>query len=484
MNTKSPPKQGQNNTIEYWKNEHDKKVFLINSMTSLLNRYGNSIEIENLYSVFLLTIMGQFVVGDACYFRLAAPSLTLEPVFAFGRKRKEEHPKLSSDSDFVLDLAENHFPRTLDSFSDDAINARRIKELREYYHVVAPLFLKEKLMGMLLLGPKISGKEYVTADFEVLFSLCAVSAATFNNSLLYRNAKHSAHEIQRLHDVRTEVINRITHEFRTPLTIIKGGIEILYKDEKYRDLCAMFFDSETRLEDLINSLLSLNERDGRADGTPVMTDPAKILHDVVHRYTNSKTGKNISFVLNQTPEIQNSTLRMRDSDLKMIVDSLLENAVKFSPEGSVVKLDVEIDKRTPSPEIDGLQIPEWRPQTQDMINDYMASSTSVASALDPLVKEQEELEAVSKTNTGEYFIIRISDSGIGIPEVDIPTVAEPFRQASNSPDVGIQGTGLGLAVVHKTVTKHGGYLCCKSSEGTGAIFSVFLPTEPSALRLN
>ena len=63
---------------------------------------------------------------------------------------------------------------------------------------------------------------------------------------------------------------------------------------------------------------------------------------------------------------------------------------------------------------------------------------------------------------------------------DLLSVAEPFRQASNSPDLGVEGTGLGLALVHKIVTRHGGCLCCKSAEGQGTTFSVFLPVEMDA----
>jgi signal transduction histidine kinase len=77
----------------------------------------------------------------------------------------------------------------------------------------------------------------------------------------------------------------------------------------------------------------------------------------------------------------------------------------------------------------------------------------------------------------QYLVIRISDDGIGIPEQDLMSVTEPFRQASNSPDLGVKGKGLGLALVHKVVSYHGGHLCCKTAEGSGATFSVYLPIE-------
>ena len=75
----------------------------------------------------------------------------------------------------------------------------------------------------------------------------------------------------------------------------------------------------------------------------------------------------------------------------------------------------------------------------------------------------------------ERLIIRVSDTGIGIPEDDILLITEPFRLASNSPNLGVKGRGLGLAMVQKLVKEVGGCVCCKSEEGVGTAFSLFFP---------
>jgi signal transduction histidine kinase len=126
-----------------------------------------------------------------------------------------------------------------------------------------------------------------------------------------------------------------------------------------------------------------------------------------------------------------------------------------------------VDRLADTPDVhrDGLQLPDWREQTEDLINEYQ--SLDVPRSSGPAVERD--------ATTRDYLVIRISDNGIGIPEEDLITVAEPFRQASNSPDLGIKGKGLGLALAHKTISRFGGYLCCKSTEGSGAKFSVFLP---------
>lgn len=481
MTVKSPPEHPQPHPAEHWKDEYFKKVFQIKSVTSLLNRYGSSIELENLYGAFLLTMMGQFVISDACYYVPSTISDVMTPALVYGRRKNDKLPNLEIDSDFFRDISSNRLPRTLTSLPPEVVNKESILSLLATYHVVAPLFLQEKLVGILFLGKKISAEAYTQTDLEVLFALCSVSAATFSNALLYENAKHSAREIQRLYDIRSEVISRITHEFRTPLTVIRGGIEMLAADEKYKNICEIFTDSQIRLEDLINSLLSLSDSSSGSDTTTVLLDPIKILHEIVHKYSRSSTSNKIQFVLKQTSGGPHPGLRISDNDLRVILNALVENAVKFSPEGSLI--GIEIGKSFEKPQIgkDGLQLPEWRRQTEKSIEEYDVSLPRDHLTSTPTAQKRNDLDTVSKhANPLEYLVIRISDNGIGIPETDIPVVAEPFRQASNSPDVGIKGTGLGLALVHKTVTKYGGYLCCKSEEDVGTTFSVFLPAETSA----
>ena len=70
---------------------------------------------------------------------------------------------------------------------------------------------------------------------------------------------------------------------------------------------------------------------------------------------------------------------------------------------------------------------------------------------------------------------KVTNTGIGIPEDELPFIGEPFRQASNSPDRNVKGKALGLALVQKALSDVQGYLFCQSVEGVTTTFSVFLP---------
>jgi len=473
MTVKKPPIAETAATAEDWKARYEMQKFLVGSMTSLLNRYGSSIELEQLYSAFLLTLMGQFVVGDACYYAYSPSDDALAPALAYGRLTREDLPKIAAGPDRIGQLYKYPQPTLVNELSLNLATATGMKFLSGTFRVFAPLFLKEKIVGAVFLGEKVSKQDYASADMDVLFALCAVSATTFNNAILYRNAKHSAREITRLYEVRTEVINRVTHEFRTPLTIIRAGAEMLANDERYGKLITLLEESGARLEDLINSLLSLSQQ-GKEDDSVHRTDAIVVLHDSIHRCSEAAREENIQFKVIQRTDASPMIVRMSADDIRTILNALIENAIKFSPSGAFISIEVELAVGGPRVERDGLQLPDWKEQTEDLLREYqeLAPESGDAAAGNP----RPALHP-TRRSSGEYMVVRISDNGIGIPEQDLMTVAEPFRQASNSPDLGVKGKGLGLALVHKVVTRHGGYVCCKSAEGEGTTFSVYLPVE-------
>jgi signal transduction histidine kinase len=76
---------------------------------------------------------------------------------------------------------------------------------------------------------------------------------------------------------------------------------------------------------------------------------------------------------------------------------------------------------------------------------------------------------------GDEAIATIADTGIGIPEVDLPHLFEEFYRASNAKEAGFQGTGLGLVIVKDLVERYGGHLSLHSRVGEGTVVTVTLP---------
>jgi signal transduction histidine kinase len=110
--------------------------------------------------------------------------------------------------------------------------------------------------------------------------------------------------------------------------------------------------------------------------------------------------------------------------IERVIANLLSNAVKYSPDGGIVEVRVS---RRDDPECDET-----------------------------------------------WAVLQVRDHGLGIPEADLPRIAEPFYRAGNVAHR-IQGTGVGLAGSRQTVEQHGGRLTVESREGKGATFTVLLP---------
>ena len=75
-------------------------------------------------------------------------------------------------------------------------------------------------------------------------------------------------------------------------------------------------------------------------------------------------------------------------------------------------------------------------------------------------------------------VLVVTDTGIGIPAVDVPGLFTPFHRATNAMDQAVQGSGLGLAIVHNIVTEHGGTVRASSVVDEGSTFTVTLPVVP------
>jgi signal transduction histidine kinase len=219
----------------------------------------------------------------------------------------------------------------------------------------------------------------------------------------------------------------LSHDFRNPINTVLASAGLLQeKESKLTEqqklaLFQMIRSAGNNMVRLLDEVLLV----GRADADslkfyPAPLDLVSFCRQLVEELQIS-TGKNHQLVFTSKGDIAQT---IWDEDLlRHILGNLLANAVKYSPEGSIVEL---------------------------------------------------ELTAEEKTAT---FFIR--DRGIGIPSEELQNLFQPFHRASN---VGkIPGTGLGLAIVKRCVEVHGGQISVESEVGAGTIFTVTLPLVREAV---
>ncbi len=232
-------------------------------------------------------------------------------------------------------------------------------------------------------------------------------------------------KLQEMDQVKTRFFTNISHEFRTPLTLILGPLEsrlALAPDHyPYHKEDQRMHSSAQRLLQLINQLLDISKLEaGRVKLQAAETDLARYVQAIVSSFASLAETRRITLGFHADPE---SIPAYADRDkLEKIVSNLLSNAFKFTPEGG--RIDVR----------------------------------------------------VSVTGGGPYGAAQIAvhDSGIGIPPDRLGRIFDRFYQVDGSHTREQEGTGIGLALTKELITLHRGSITVRSEEGQGTCFTVRL----------
>ena len=232
--------------------------------------------------------------------------------------------------------------------------------------------------------------------------------------------------------MRRDFVANVSHELRTPLTALMGFIETLggaaRDDSAARARFLQIMHKEaSRMNRLVGDLLSLSRVEAEERMRP--TQPVEfvsIIRSVLHTLSPMAEAEGITIKLDLPEE---DTIIPGDSDqLSQVVTNLLENAIKYSPQESTVRVSVSARQQHPDIRQDAL-------------------------------------------------VLTVADEGEGIDPVHIPRLTERFYRidAHRSREMG--GTGLGLAIVKHIVNRHRGRLRIESEKGKGSKFSVILPLK-------
>ncbi len=231
-------------------------------------------------------------------------------------------------------------------------------------------------------------------------------------------------EVRKLEKIRSDFVTNVTHELKTPLTSISGFVETLktgeIEDEETRIRLLEIIEIETeRLTRLINDILTLSEIENirNKENAPIFS-PGKVLHEVENMMETIAASKGIEFYLEMPGKL--SPIKGNEDRMKQMLINLIDNAIKYTPSGGKVSL---------------------------------------------IVYERYE-----------QLILRVKDTGIGIPEKDIPRLFERFYRVDKARSKKMGGTGLGLAIVKHIVLSMAGKIKVHSAgSGKGTEFIISLP---------
>ncbi|WP_338462057.1 ATP-binding protein [Brevibacillus borstelensis] len=236
---------------------------------------------------------------------------------------------------------------------------------------------------------------------------------------------HDFTEVRRLEKMRSDFVANVSHELRTPITSIKGFTETLLDgamqdEETCRNFLQIISDESERLYRMIRDILDLSKiEQKRISLNLVQVNVQDLISSTVALLQDQAQRKQISITL---PKAEPRITLTTDKDcLQQIILNLVTNAVVYTPEGGAITLELRQDSR--------------------------------------------------------HVQIQVTDTGIGIPEQDLPRIFERFYRVDKARSRDSGGTGLGLAIVKHLVESLHGQITVKSVEGKGSTFTVTLPIE-------
>ncbi len=288
-------------------------------------------------------------------------------------------------------------------------------------HIIRPLIVREQVLGAIVFGWSDPGRDYPPLELALTAELAHRAAQALEHTRLYRQAQEALR-------TRDDFLSVAAHELMTPLTTLRGSADLLQRratraqpytlTERDQRMLRVIAQQSRRLQQQIDTLLDLSQmRAGRWSVELTPMDVCRFVERIVEEVQPTLDRHQVTVTCEQSAlVIRGDALR-----LEQVLQNLLQNAVKYSPQGGTIT--VYVTRQEPD------------------------------------------------------VAITVRDQGIGIPAEAQAQLFERFYRARNATSQGISGLGIGLAVVTDIVARHGGRVEVSSEEGHGSTFTVLLPED-------
>jgi two-component system, OmpR family, phosphate regulon sensor histidine kinase PhoR len=236
---------------------------------------------------------------------------------------------------------------------------------------------------------------------------------------------HDVTELRRLERMRQDFVANASHELKTPLASIKAYTETLLDWALHDDavnvrLLRQIEEQADRLDRLIHDMLSLARLEtGEEAYRHGPLAPSPVVRTCAENHRNRAEAKRLDFRIDLGCLEESALIRADEEALRQILDNLIDNAIKYTPEGGWVRVSCRVAR--------------------------------------------------------DALVLEVADSGVGIPRDDLPRVFERFYRVDRARSRELGGTGLGLSIVKHQVQSLGGQVAVDSRVGAGSVFTVRIP---------
>jgi PAS domain S-box-containing protein len=276
--------------------------------------------------------------------------------------------------------------------------------------------------GFLVAG--LSPRLAINEAYQSFIETAAASiVAALSHARAFEDEAQRARTLEDLDRLKTEFFSNISHEFRTPITLMMGPAELLLRDdagalpEAARRQVDGIYRNSRRLLKLVNALLDFSRIGaGRAEASFQPTDLSQLTAELASMFRAAVERAGLRLDID-CPPLPAPVFVDRDMWEKIVLN-LLSNALKFTFEGTI---------------------------------------------------------RVSLALSRDEVVLTVADSGVGIPAADLPRVFQRFHQVRGARSRTHEGSGIGLSLVHELARLHGGRAWARSAEGQGTAVSVAIP---------
>ncbi len=323
-----------------------------------------------------------------------------------------------------------------------------LRETQVRAKLAAPIVFQDQLWGLLIAHQCDSPRQWQDSEKNLLKQIAEQLAIAIHQAELMESLNQEKQSLEQrlidctiaLHDalvaaqaasrVRSEFLATISHELRTPLTYVIGMSSTLLHwhmgemSQRQRHYLQRIHDSGEHLLTLINDILDLSQLEaGKAVLNISEFSLGKLAETSVHSFSQKAEQQQVNLKIDLQIEPLYDTFTADEARVQQIIWNLLSNAVKFTPEGGDVILRLWVEDDT--------------------------------------------------------AVFQVEDTGIGIPENQLPLLFEKFQQLDTPYRRRYEGTGLGLALTKQLIELHRGRIEVESTVGAGSIFTVWIPAQLS-----
>ncbi|MCK5460220.1 GAF domain-containing sensor histidine kinase, partial [Candidatus Parcubacteria bacterium] len=401
------------------------------TITDLAKKLPNEIKLYKVVNLIIGTLINTIKLNSAGVLLFNSKTSKYEIIKTIGFDKKNGINLITNT--FLINYLKNHkqlvAAQELEFLKEVAETKKERTELKKLAKdmdrieagLCLPLFSADNLIGIIVLGNKLSNDAYSKEDLEMLEIVANQASISIYNARLYKEVqdfnknlqkkvnkqtkdiKDKTERLRKLLTMRSEFLNITSHQLRTPVSAIKGVLSMIQEGsmpkEKEKRFLNLAFQRTVKLNEIINDILDASAIDsGKFDIQFDSISIEQMLKEIYNEKNQDNLNKKIKFILN-LPKKPLPKVFSNKKYLRHILLNLINNAFQYTIKGSIViKAETEKNK----------------------------------------------------------IIIKIIDTGIGIGKDDIPKLFQKFGRAKNAISTYTDGSGLGLFIIKKIINEHEG----------------------------